>query len=84
MKKEEVRYIREVAGRLPKVQEQTISGYYLEDGEPKPNIVVHDINHERRLRKAYESLGMQGIKDYLEWIHKLQLERKDANQRTSD
>lgn len=84
MRKEHVRYIREVADRLPKVIEQTVSGYTMEDGKAKPNIVEHEINHERRLRKAYESLGMQGIKDYLEWIHKLQLERKDANQRTSD
>lgn len=63
---------------LPPVYEQTISGFYEEDGKLVPNVVVHPINHERRLRKAYEKLGMEGIHQYLDMIKKLQLERRNA------
>lgn len=73
MNKKDVKYIKQIADRLPVVYDQTVSGFYEEDGEMKPNIVNHPINHERRMRKAYEKLGMDGIKIYLEMIHKLQL-----------
>jgi hypothetical protein len=74
MKKQDKKYIQQIADRLPVVYDQTVSGYYEEDGEKKPNIVTHPINHERRLRKAYESLGIEGIKSYLDYIFKIQQE----------
>lgn len=82
MKKKQVKYIQEIANRLPSVYEQTISGFYEdynENGELQkfPNIVTKEINHVRRMRKAYEQLGMEGIKGYLEMIHKLQIQRND-------
>lgn len=63
---------------LPPVYEQTVSGFYEEEGKLLPNLVVHPINHERRLRKAYEKLGIEGIHQYLDMIKKLQQERRDA------
>jgi hypothetical protein len=74
MKKQDRKYIQQIADRLPVVYDQTVSGYYEEDGEKKPNLVNHPINHERRLRKAYESLGIEGIKSYLDYIFKIQQE----------
>lgn len=85
MKKSDLKYIRQIASRLPDVYEQTVSGFYEDyDEEGKmvvyPNIQNNLINHERRMRKAYEKLGMDGIKSYLEMIYKLQIQRKDALQ----
>lgn len=82
MKKKITKYIREISDRLPPVYEQTVSGFYEdynEEGEMVryPNIVVHEINHERRIRKAYERLGMEGVLHYLEMIQKLQKQRND-------
>lgn len=82
MKKKITKYIREISDRLPIVYEQTVSGFYEdynEEGEMVryPNVVVHEINHERRIRKAYERLGMEGVLHYLEMIQKLQKQRND-------
>lgn len=86
MNKKDVKYLKQLADRLPVVYDQTVSGYYEdynEAGELQyfPNIVNHPINHVRRLRKAYESLGMEGVRSYLEMIHKLQIERNENFQR---
>lgn len=85
MNKKDVKYIKQIADRLPAVYEQTVSGYYEDyndDGEIVvfPNIVNVEINHVRRMRKAYESLGMEGIQSYLEMIHKLQIKRNESLQ----
>lgn len=82
MNKKDVKYIKQIADRLPVVFDQTVSGYYEdynEEGEMQlfPNIVNHPVNHVRRMRKAYESLGMDGIRTYLEMIHKLQIQRNE-------
>jgi len=82
MNKKDVKYIKQIADRLPVVFDQTVSGYYEdynEEGEMQvfPNIVNHPVNHVRRMRKAYESLGMEGIRTYLEMIHKLQIQRNE-------
>lgn len=77
MNKKDIKYIKQLADRLPPVYEQTVSGYYEEDGKLMPNIVNHEINHVRRMRKAYESLGLEGIKSYLDMIHQLQIKRND-------
>lgn len=77
MNKKDIKYIKQIADRLPIVYEETVSGYYIENEEVKPNIVSHPYNHVRRMRKAYEQLGMEGIKSYLEMIHKLQLQRRE-------
>lgn len=71
LSKNDRKFIKQISERLPVVNEQTISGFYYEDGEAKPNIVTHPINHERRIRKAYERAGMEGIKAYLVSIQKL-------------
>jgi hypothetical protein len=67
------KYIKQIAKNLPVVMDQTVSGYYLEDGNLVPNIVNHPINHERRLRNTYEKLGMEGVKKYLHSIYILLL-----------
>lgn len=82
MNKKEVKYIKQIADRLPAVYEQTVSGYYEDyndDGEmvAYPNVVNVEINHVRRMRKAYENLGMEGIRSYLEMIHNLQIKRNE-------
>lgn len=82
MNKKEVKLIREIADRLPIVYDQTVSGFYEdydENGEMKlfPNIVTHPINHERRMRRAYERVGMEGIKSYLDSIYTLVKNRNE-------
>lgn len=59
---------KQIADRLPDVYTRCASGTWIYDVK---------VNHERRLKKAYESLGMEGISNYLEEIHKLQKERND-------
>lgn len=88
MTKKDVKMIKQIADRLPAVYEQTVSGYYEdfdEEGQTKlfPNIVTHEINHHRRMRKSYEKLGIEGIKSYLEMINKLQIQRSEL-QKTVD
>ena len=75
------KYIREIASRLPDCKEERLTGFIRdvdEDGCPviKPSVQPIPINHERRLRKAYKENGMQGIVNYLEWVHKLVDENK--------
>lgn len=89
MTKQDIKYIQGIASRLPIVYEQTISGYYQdynENGEEQifPNFVNHEINHERRMKKAFKSLGLEGIKKYLEYIHKLQIQRNEKLQNNQD
>lgn len=85
MKKKTIIQIREIASKLPVVYEQHMSGFELgEDNKPEPNLYLIEINHERRLRHAYEKLGMAGIHNYLESIHKLQTERNEKAKRDAD
>lgn len=82
MNKKIVKQIRDIADKLPKVYTQCVSGGLFdadETGQFKfiPNVYNVEVNHERRLRKAYEKLGMDGIKNYLNQIHELQKERNE-------
>lgn len=79
MTKQQIKQVREIANRLPIVYEQCVSGLVVnEDGNRVPNVYNHPVNHVRRMRKAYEQLGMDGIRNYLEEIHKLQIKRNEA------
>lgn len=79
MTKQQTKQLREIANRLPVVYEQCMSGLVVnEDGSRVPNVYNHPVNHVRRMRKAYEQLGMDGIRNYLEEIHKLQIKRNEA------
>ena len=83
MDKKTIKHIREIADRLPNVYEQCASGgeVGLNDNGEKvfiPNVYNMPVNHVRRLRKAYEQLGMDGIRNYLEMIHKLQIQRNET------
>lgn len=71
------KYIREIADQLPPVYQQSICGYYMAGDHMMPNIVNVEVNHERRLRKAYQQLGIDGIKAYLTKIHDLQIAKKE-------
>jgi hypothetical protein len=89
MKKQQIKYIKELANRLPVVYQQSVSGFYEdteEDGTVtlKPNVFNGEVNHVRRMKKAYENLGMEGIKSYLEMIHKLQIKRNGNVQKLLD
>lgn len=81
-KKKLVKKIREISVRIPTVKEEHASGYIpLEDENGvqafQPNKYIVDVNHERRLRRAYQRYGMEGIKGYLESITKIQKQRSD-------
>jgi hypothetical protein len=81
-KKEITKAIREISDRLPPVKEDHVSGYYMQDVEdglkrPSSHHYLVDVNHERRLRKAYMRHGMEGIKHYLDSIHQLQIKRNE-------
>lgn len=83
MDKKTIKQIKQIADRLPAVYEQCASGGelgYNEDGDKVfiPNVYNMPVNHVRRLRKAYEQLGMDGIRNYLDMIHKLQIKRNEA------
>ena len=85
MKKKTIIQIRGIASKLPVVYEQHMSGFeWDEEEKPQPNLYLIEINHERRLRHAYEKLGMAGIHNYLESIHKLQTERNEKAKRDAD
>lgn len=82
MNKKVVKQIRDIADKLPKVYTQCMSGGLFDTDETGqtefiPNIYNVEVNHERRLRKAYEKMGMEGVKNYLNQIHKLQKERNE-------
>lgn len=82
MKKKVNKQIREIADKLPPVYEQHVSGGLFDTDETGktdfiPNVYFTQVNHERRLRHAYEKLGMDGVRAYLESIHKLQLDRNE-------
>jgi hypothetical protein len=82
MTKQQMKQVREIANRLPIVYEQCVSGGSIVDEDGKevfmPNVYNRPVNHIRRLRKAYEQLGMDGIRSYLESIHQLQLKRNET------
>ena len=64
LSKNDLKLIKQICERLPVVNEQTISGFDIVDG-------ISQVNHKRRIRKAYERLGMEGVKQYLISIQKL-------------
>ncbi len=78
MTKQQMKQIREIANRLPVVYEQCASGGEVIDNGFMPHVYNHPVNHVRRMRKAYEQLGMDGIRKYLESIHQLQLKRNET------
>lgn len=75
MTKQERKKISDIADKLPVVYEQTTSGYSVEDGQMIPNVQNNPINHKRRMCKAYEKLGLDGVKQYLDYIRQLQEKR---------
>ena len=82
MKKKTAKQIRSIAEKLPPVYEMHASGGVFGVDEEKgevfeQNVYYVEINHERRLRHAYEQLGMDGIRNYLDGIHKLQKDRNE-------
>lgn len=77
MNKKQAKHIREIAERLPIVYQQSMSGFTVEEDKMVPHVYNVEINHERRLRKAYERHGLEGIKSYLEMISNLQKQRHE-------
>jgi hypothetical protein len=74
MTKEETKQIREIASRLPKgvvrapkyelwINEETKESAKYPDGT-----VDVEVNHERRLRRAYQKHGMAGVRHYFEYV----------------
>jgi hypothetical protein len=80
MKKRELKKFKELADTLPPTYQKVVSGWepgYNEDGDKvmMPVIQVIPVNHERRIRRAYESNGIEGVGRYLDLIRKSQQER---------
>lgn len=86
MTKKDRKSIKGIAEKLPPVIETHASGgeYTEEDGLKfwKPNLYKTEVNHERRLRRAYQKLGMDGVHAYLDSIR--QLQNKHNEKKTSD
>lgn len=83
-KKKLTKQIKDIAGRLPRVKERHVSGYTGTGKEAEANVYDVEVNHERRLRKAYEAYGMEGLYRYLESINKLQIQRNEELLKESD
>jgi hypothetical protein len=69
MKKKHLKQFRQMAAVLPPVAEWARSG---------ANLYAVEINHERRLRHAYEKLGEEGVMAYLDSIKRAQEARKNS------
>lgn len=72
-----IKQIREIAAHLPPIAEQKVSGFEKDGDQLVPYTYNVPVNHERRLRKAYELLGMEGISKYLDWVSGLQKKRRE-------
>jgi aspartate aminotransferase-like enzyme len=68
MKKKLNKAFRGLAEKLPRANEWARSG---------ASLYTVEVNHARRLRHAYETLGEKGIEMYLESIKKAQEIRKE-------
>jgi hypothetical protein len=71
--KEESKQIREIASRLPKGVVRTPTYQLTQEVGDAPQIkrgetVDVEINHERRLRRAYKKHGMAGVRHYFEYV----------------
>lgn len=70
MKKKHLKQFKQLAAILPPVAEWARSG---------ANLYSVEINHERRLRHAYEKMGEAGVIAYLDSIKRAQEARKKAD-----
>lgn len=83
MTRQEEKDLKEIAGRLPKATVQ--NPVYQVWGDPKRmyrSIVKGetsdvDVNHYRRLKRAYKKNGMAGVKHYLDQVH-TQIKKQNA------
>jgi hypothetical protein len=72
--KEEAKQIREIASRLPKgvvrapKYELWINEGTKESAKYPDGTVDVEVNHERRLRRAYKKHGMAGVRNYFEYV----------------
>lgn len=80
MTKQEERDLKEIAGRLPKGVVQN-PVYQLHGGKWKSAVKDEtsdvEINHYRRLKRAYQKNGMAGVKHYLDQVH-TQIKKQNA------
>lgn len=71
------RQAREIASKMPTVTTQCFQ-FEIKDGRRKPYAVVDVVsNHVRRIRRAVTRNGVEGLRTYLDGIHKLQKERNN-------
>lgn len=73
MTKEETKQIREIASRLPKAVVR-VPEYQLHFAGGRAyqktlsSTADVEVNHERRLRRAYKKHGMAGVRHYFEYV----------------
>jgi hypothetical protein len=78
MTKSDKAYLKSIAKRLPVVNYRFISGFeQLEEGNI-PHEDQHKWNHYRRLRRAFERSGVEGIKQYITQINGLQNSQREG------
>ena len=75
MTKEEAKQIKEIASRLPKGVVRTPTYQLTQEVGDAAQIkrgesVDVEINHERRLRRAYKKHGMSGVRHYFEYVRR--------------
>ena len=66
--------IKEIASSLPEMRYEYISGYEKATNSKgrmtiTPVIAVNDVNHERRLRRAFKRNGNDGARAYLNMVY---------------
>lgn len=82
--KEINRQAREISKDFPTVTTQVLEFEYV-NGFRKPYRVVDVVsNHVRRIRRAVDKNGMQGLHMYLESIYKLQKQRNEELTKEAD
>jgi hypothetical protein len=83
--KEINRQAREISKNFPVVTTQSLAFEYV-NGMRRPYKVVEVVsNHVRRIRRAVDKDGMEGLHMYLETIYKLQKQRnEELTKETSD
>ena len=75
MTKKEMKTVREIASKLPRV---VASAPVYEVSEQERHLLKkfssteeHDVNHARRMKRAYKRDGMSGVRSYLASVSQL-------------
>jgi len=75
MTKKEMKTVREIASNLPRVVASApvyeVSGQFGHLLKSFSGTEEHDVNHARRIKRAYKRDGMRGVRSYLASVSQL-------------